>query len=110
MYSIGHVIYGVPLTEDIHRAFEEADHEEVWGFETFYDGSASSQPGFLGVELVEFNAFGDVPLWKIAVDPTEEQLADAHAKIERFKADFKAETGKDIKLGKIDTWVVWSTS
>ena len=111
MHTIGNIIYGVPLTEEIQRAFEEAGQDEVWGFETLYDGNAPTQPGYLGNSFGKFNATADVLLSDLGpIPPSSNEKEEVHEKIEQFKKEFKAETGKDIELGEIGIWIVWSTS
>jgi hypothetical protein len=106
MYTIGHVIYGVPLTDKISGIIERAGQDPGdLGFTVLYSGAANWTPGYLGEELVEFTECdGDFPLSKLAVQPTAKQRAAAQAKIDGLPPKVKA------ALGKVDVWVVWSTS
>ncbi len=102
-YAIANVIYGIPLTEEIHKAIKEEEPEDL-GFEVMYSGSAQYTPGFCGVRLCGFDECGDIAVKDLAFEPTREQRAEAEVKI--------AELPEYIRkvCQPVDTYIVWSTS
>ena len=111
-YAIANIIYGVPADEDVQEAIDglPADEEgygtemEDLGFEAMYSGSASHRPGFCGVRLDTFDECGDFALSTLVLAPTDEQRAQAEAKVAALpEAVRKA-------CQPIDVYVVWSTS
>lgn len=61
MYSIGNVIYGVPITDKLKhhiRSWGLEDNQEFLeelGFETLYHGGGSGIVGYFGMEVTEFD-------------------------------------------------------
>ena len=119
MYSIITVIYGIPLTQELEERNsdlidadpEESDptiHEDMeeYGFEIMYTGSGNHTPGYCGVELSEFDECSDsyLPISEVAMVPTDEQKAEAHAKIEALDDRFK-----DL-LPAVSVYFIFSTS
>ena len=106
MYSIGHVIFGIPKTQAISEKISEweADEEcEKWyednggccGFETMYSGSAEHEPGFCGVELETFDECCDfLRVREMKLEPTEEQKQEALEKIGKLEPELR-EIGPD---------------
>jgi len=105
MYTIGHIIHGVPLTAKIEKIVEEAGQEpEDLGFTVLYSSSADETPGYLGVRLVEFDELENFPLSKLTVQPTAKQRAAVQNKVDKLPPKIKK------VLAKVGLWVIWSTS
>ncbi len=105
-YAIANIIYGIPLTEEIHEAankHKDADIQDL-GFETMYSGSAPFIPGFCGVLLCRFDECDDLAVKDLVLVPTEKQMLEAKAKIKDLPAYIR-------KASKpVDVYLVWSTS
>jgi len=121
MYSIGNVIYGVPITPELDRAMrimiarDEDESPELLdllpedyeglGFETCYHGSAPQIVGWIGVQVGNFNVcqdirvsdFADVPLTDDEIKQTNDLISNLPEEIRNV-------------LQPIDIYVVWSTS
>ena len=119
MYSIGNIIYGTPLTEEVnelakeveavgekHPLFEHLyDEEQFAGFETYYHGSLPWQPGYCGVELGRMDVCSDFRVSDIAnLKPTDEQKAAAKEAYDALPSEVRE------RCMPLDTYVVWSTS
>lgn len=113
-YAIGTIVYGVPLTEKVHEAFNELMEEEDLDidvgdyFDTLYTASGPHVPGYCGVELGEFDECCDaIPfhdLQAMAAKATPDKIAQA---IEKFQAlPEKIQKACDT----IGVYVVWSSS
>lgn len=125
MYSIGTIIYGIPINEAISariRAWEEGldgegndlpdDGEERWfednegtcGFTTQYHGSADGLVGFCGVELCQMNESKDVNVKDLILVPTPKQIKEAEEKLALLHSELRA-------LGdEVGVYIIWSTS
>lgn len=127
MYSIVHIIYGLPLVESITKRIDELearseseddlDEQENWwegtegpcGFETFYDGSAEYMPGFCGVQLDEFNACSEpFALSDLTLAPSPQQIDDAKKKIDALPKWVK-KMYDELEMTP-DVYIVFSTS
>jgi len=107
MYTIGNIIYGIPITLQVAKAVEASGEDwESLGFETLYVGYQTDfPPGYLGVRLGEFDECeGDFPLSRIMLSPSDEQKAEAEAKINMLSEEIKE------SMPSIDIYIVWSTS
>ena len=108
MYSIGHVIYGIPITDEISQLAQQRDEELAeedggW-FETLYHGGSYREVGYLGVELATFDECKDFPLHDVVKDVTDEQEAEVVKAFNKLPMEYKE------IAPAIDTWVVFSTS
>lgn len=70
-YAIGHLVFGLPVIEEVAEKAAELDvalgeedenFEDGVGFELLYTGS-NCEAGFLGVELLEFDVLVDFHLF-----------------------------------------------
>ena len=110
MYTIANVIYGIPITDEIYKLFNDEilnkypDFDENQDFTILYSGGADRTVGYCGVELYEFDECDDFPLNEITGGPTEEEKEEVHRMIDALPQEIK-----DV-MPKIDVWVVWSTS
>jgi hypothetical protein len=125
MYAIGHIIYGVPLTEKISKKINKWENQEpeddepegvespwfedddgVCGFTTMYSGSGDYTPGYCGVELLEFDECEELFLGDetFQMKPTSKQKASALKRIEKLHPDLKK------LLPKVGLYIVWSSS
>lgn len=114
MYAIANVIYGIPITDEIHNAInsEECDQtedyppdEEELGFTITYSGSSHRSVGWLGFSLGEFDECCDFPLSDILnLRPTPEQIIEVNKLISQLPANVQAVAKTP------DIYVVWSTS
>ena len=115
MYSIAHIIYGVPLSEKISQKINDYENSEsdLWfedkngmcGFRIFYHGSADQLMGFCGVELdtfAEFKPFIDVS--KLTTKPTPEQVSEANRQLEALCEELRG------LCDPVGVYLVWSTS
>ena len=60
MYSIQTIIYGIPLTPEIHKLLESLKLDaEGEGFTILYSGSSQYMPGYCGVELGQLDEAAD---------------------------------------------------
>lgn len=107
MYTIGHLIYGIPVTEDIMQVCMERDEElgeEDGGyFVDLYNGGGAPS-GYLGVELTCFDECESVLLSDLLTDLTLEQSSKAIKAFEKLPIEYKR-VAKPIAL-----WIIWSTS
>ena len=105
-YAIANVIYGVPLTKEIHLALADADEDfETAGFTPYYSGGGSYAPGFCGVELGDFDECGGHILFSsLKYAPTPEQKAEAETRLAELP-----EYIRKVCL-PVDTYIVWSSS
>lgn len=112
MYTIGNLIYGIPITQEACDYVEAAGvadpdaFEELqdWGFETFYDGSSEFEKGYCGVLLMSFNATEDMKVHELIMILSEEQIAEAVQAIANINPDLRNLCGEE------GLWIVWSTS
>jgi hypothetical protein len=108
MYTIGHVIYGAPITKEIEEVAEQRDEEvsEYDGgyFETFYHGGASKEQGYIGIELKEFDECEDLLFSELDIEPTDEQRQEVVDKIGTLPEEYRK------VLKPIDRYIVWSSS
>lgn len=107
-YAVANVIYGVPADEDVHEAVRKLEDDypelESLGFEVMYSGSASHMPAFCGVRLDSFDECGDLALRTLTLVPTDEQRAEAEAKVAALPEAVRQ------ACQPIDVYVVWSSS
>lgn len=99
-YCIMTIIYGVPLTEEIHKKIEEweDDGTDEWGedaescgFETTYTAHARPSPGWCGIELGGFTECDDaIPISKLQLEPTPEQRVEAEARVAALHPEIRA--------------------
>lgn len=108
MYSIGTVIYGIPITEDITKVAsdrdEELDKEDGGYFTTLYHGGSYHEVGYLGIELASFDECADFKLEDIIRAPTDEQTMEVVKAFNELPIEYK-DVAPDIAV-----WVVFSTS
>jgi len=127
MYTIGNIIYGIPLTEELERALDKCGIEEVEcvDFNTYYSGHSDYTPGYLGVELKRFDeCSGNILLSELDVDLSGSQRKEVEKlvnalpeRIEEY-VDDDPEVGDDVMQQvkhilnglKIDKYIIWSTS
>lgn len=104
MYSIVNVIYGLPLTDSASREIEGMGIEpEDIGFTILYHGGAEYSPGYIGVELGEYDETQDAlsfrgtvlskadngaPVTKLVAHPTE--VAKAERMIQELEPKVRA--------------------
>jgi hypothetical protein len=112
MYSIGNIIFGIPLTEEIMQALGDDEAEEM-GFEVLYSGSADFMPGYMGVELGTIDECQDEdlddPEHPMNRKPTAQQIAEVQERVEAFVKKMR-KIDKDVTIPDIRRWLVWSTS
>jgi hypothetical protein len=60
MYVIGHIIFGIPLNEEIEEEFDRLELCVDDFFETIYHGSAPSTQGWCGVKLSSFDELRNI--------------------------------------------------
>ena len=94
MYTIGNIIYGVPWTVKcsiLWNKIEDGNSEglgrlekiESFGFEKLYSGSADYMPGYLGVELGEFDCCETwTTISEILPEPTAAERKEAKRKVD----------------------------
>ena len=117
MYSIGTVIYGVPIDKKLDKALEKLgyDDPEVLGFVVLYSGVAEHTVGYIGVALSEFNVIDDMRIDvdalelvtgkdRLSFDPTMNQISDAEALINALPDKVK----KILRPPAVH--LIWSTS
>jgi hypothetical protein len=107
MYSIGHVIFGAPVTELIEKIAEERDEEidsEDGGYFIDQYNGGGGPSGYIGVELASFDCCDSFLFDKINVEPTTTQSLETLNKVEALPADYRN------VLPDIGIWVVWSSS
>ncbi len=113
MYTICNPIYGYPYTRELAKLFGPDELEEH-GFQFLYSGCSEIEPGFIGVELGEFNGgeapdFGATPYSssrdsEALPKATEEQKSEANKKIEALPEAIREH------VGPVDNWLIWGTS
>jgi len=121
MYSIMHVIYGVPLTEacsEIIDKFELDETTDDWfegevdgnsmtcGFITHYTGGGPYHVGYCGVELWSANCISAIRLHDRPLEATDAQRELAEKRVAELHAKFQ-EALKDYPIG---VYIVFSTS
>jgi len=116
VYTIGNIIYGVPWTAALEALWNNVEHgnseglgklEEVesFGFEKLYSGSADYMPGYLGVELNEFDCCETwTTISEILPEPTTAQMKEAKRKVDALPKKIR-----DL-VPKIGIYIIWSTS
>lgn len=118
-YAIGTIIYGVPLTEKIHKAFEELGEFEVADyFEVLYSASNDYAPGYCGVKLGEFDECCDaIPFSELQTmaDKVSVTVAgnstDKAAKVTEALDKIQALPKEILKICDcIGVYMVWSSS
>lgn len=105
MYTIGNIIYGVPLTRKLASEIDRLllDPEEV-GLTMLYRGSGDNT-GYCGVKLDRFDECSDVlKISDLNVKPTPEQKKEALEKIFNLPKELTE------FLEMTDTYIVWSNS
>ncbi len=107
MYTIGTLIYGVPLTKamiTIMEKKEKCEEPEAFGFETMYSGSSDIEPGFLGVVL------GGLDETKhVCLDDLKLKITQATEKTFEKKYDKLPDSLKPL-CSNPKIWIIWSTS
>lgn len=107
-YAVANVIYGVPADEDVREAVNNLEDGclelENIGFEVMYSGSTPHMPGFCGVRLDSFDECGDFALRTLTLVPTDEQRAEAEAKVAALPEAVRK------SCQPVDVYVVWSSS
>ena len=114
MYAICSIIYGIPITEELYPVIKDENDElfkkypdlpEMAGFETMYSGGSNIQPGYLGVELDEFDECCDaMAVSSLRMKPTQEELEKVAAMVKDLPQEVI-----DVAL-PVDVYFVWSTS
>jgi hypothetical protein len=118
MYSIGHVIYGYPITVEIDKMLSELSEEEYlywkdkfgeepeeeFGFCEVYDGSSQKRQGWVGLMLNRFEAFGEIEMSEVCLKPSEAQKEIVRRKIEKLHPSFKE------LISEPRVWIVFGTS
>jgi len=107
MYTMGDIIYGVPLTSEVMEAmpdWQEDDEEELCGFYQIYSGRSKSPVGYCGVLLDSIDELAVVNINSLKLVPTQEQKEEAETKVEALLPEIKK------VMLPIGTYIVWSTS
>lgn len=113
MYSIGYVIWGLPLTEAASKKMEELEDEEIFikdYFDTVYDGSLPYEPGWCGVCTKKFNAILPIQIKDFPVLESPEQVSEAANKLKKLKTDLPEIyelCGGESAVGE---WIIFGTS
>tara|TARA_R110000824_G_scaffold38165_9_gene116897 strand:- start:597 stop:941 length:345 start_codon:yes stop_codon:yes gene_type:complete len=99
VYSIGYVIYGFPLTEEIDKELSrlEGKSDSGWhdsndrecGFTTTYDGSSPKRQGWVGVVLTSFDAMGELPMSDVSKCPSHAQKVIVQRRIDALLPSLK---------------------
>ena len=112
MYSIGKIIYGIPLVNgqaDRSEALDEFVEDESLGVLTYYSGSADETPAAFGVELGSFDAIeGAMDMAQLALEPTTNQIVKFGNLWSSLDPTLQAEINK--VYGQPRTFVLWTTS
>lgn len=104
MYTVGNIIYGIPLTQEILNVVGEVEDAEDVGFETTYSGAGGTTPGWCGVVLdtIDECSVADFSLLKLT--PTPEQIDAVNQKVAALSEEI-------LKVSSpIGCYIVWSTS
>lgn len=114
MYSIAHVIHGVPLTPAIAAEIQrmEDDPDSDWsesgavtcGFTQVYSGVASGMVGYCGVALTELSCVGEPVGLADLPAPTPEQDRLAQAAVAGLSPGLRA------LCPPVGTYLVFGTS
>ena len=122
MYTIGTIIYGRPVSNNevsgsnTPEALEEwlEENEEEKGLLSYYSGSGISglSPTAIGVELGEFDECASyIPISKIALEPTQEQMEEFEECWERIPNSIKQLIQQmNPTVTAPFVFVLWSTS
>ena len=117
MYTIGNIIYGVPINDRVRgfiaRCNEELteeeyselfnDEEQLKGFAHMYHGGCIGLVGYCGIPIGEFDVIEDVLIDSIP-QPSEEQIAQANEMIEALPKVVRA------LIPEVGHYIVWSSS
>ena len=101
--AIANVIYGIPLTEELHEQFRSCKEDAEQYFETLYSASSDWTPGYCGVELDSIQEFRITALKDVTDVPTAEQEEEAH----RLCAQLPDRI-REVAL-PIGVYIVWSS-
>jgi len=120
MYVIANIIYGTYKTKAVDRLINElkdiawdegnfkevvGDEDEPFGYDEMYSGNSEITPGWLGVDLDQFDecAHG-IDVSKLNTLPTDKQKKEAQDKFDALPQELK-----DI-APPIGIYIVFSTS
>lgn len=108
MYTIGNVIYGVPVDLDkLPLKVREDDGKlKEMGIETAYSGSALHVPAWAGVNVGEVDETEDVDLHYVMTEAFKKVAAKDKGKVKKMVSGLP----KGVAKGEIGLWIVWSTS
>ena len=106
MYSIVHVIYGLPL---INVDPQQFGNDEPEGFEMLYSGSSDAPVGYCGVRLDQFDECnGLIAISALHLQPTPEEELEAQIKVQALPESMRVAYEKHgIKMG---VYFAFSTS
>jgi len=107
MYTIGHMIYGAPITKEICALAEERDEEidvhDGGYFTDLYNGGGEPA-GYIGIELTTFDECSPVNCKGFSDHLTSFQVAEVTRLLDTLPKPYR-----DI-LPDIGRWIVWGTS
>ena len=114
MYTIGSLIYGIPIDKGLSKAYQEYDEtgdEDGFfledSFKVLYHGSSTHEVGYLGVLLKEFNAIQDPML--LSSFTSKAVVTDKQKEEVKRKFDLLPDILKKA-CKEPDFYIVWSTS
>lgn len=113
-YTIGYVIYGLPITDELREAFVDFENysaqeiAESHGFDVV-GGSSGYLSGYCGVVLTEIDESRDVHLTTMpgVREVNHKKKEKALKKISGLEPDIKEMAGGD---DAVDVYIVWGQS
>lgn len=113
MHTIGTLIYGIPIDEDLAREYQEYELNEEDPmsiedmFTTLYHGSSTHEVGYLGIKIKEFFAIQEPMLLSDLISKasvTNEKKEEVKRKFDSLPSELK---GACMPIG---FYIIWSTS
>ena len=115
MYSIGNIIYGVPLNRNQYNykqplIIERAIEDEIPGFLSYYNGGGGDIPSAFGIEIGEFDCCcHHTELTSLTLKPTVEQVAQFNTLLANKDISDKLRDAI-LQFGEPRVFFLWSSS
>ncbi len=120
-YAIGHIIYGIPYSDDIERNIIKheggiSSFDEFWdddmvsaeldklGFEFVYTGGCDVRSGWCGTQIDEIDECGNINIINLRLTPSDTQKQEVEDKFNKLPEHVKQ------AADPIGTYIVWGTS
>ena len=115
MYSIGSIVWGIPINEPLRDVIEgELETAEEWPLDehdhilSWYNGGDDTPPCF-GIEIEGIDVCQNIKL-ETLMENVNLQLPEAQIKLNKNWETLNPIIKKHLKLEDADLWLIWSTS